>query len=84
MNSPDNPFLAEMCRELARAEAMHPRFNSHHEAYAVLLEELDEFWDECRKQSHARDLRDSRRELIQIATVAWKAARSLGIEEFGF
>ena len=35
-------------KELARARAKFPAYNSAHEGYAVILEELDELWDEVK------------------------------------
>lgn len=73
-------FLTDMIVELDRA-ADHGNFESLHEAYAVILEELDELWDQVRMKRHERDMQNVREELVQIATMAWKAARSLGIED---
>ena len=55
--------------EIASARRKHLAFHSQHEAYAVILEELDEFW-ECVKAD-----RDGTRELIQVAAMAIAAAR---------
>ena len=38
-------ILAEVSAELERAERAFPPFNSPHEGYAVIAEELDELWD---------------------------------------
>lgn len=39
-------------KELNRAKNMHPKdFNSYHEAYAVLKEEVDELWDEVKMRN---------------------------------
>lgn len=54
--------------ELRRAMGKHPEFNSAHEGYAVILEELDELWTEVMKReksSHAL-----REEAIQVAAMA--------------
>ena len=40
----------EIQAEIERARAKFPAFHSQHEAYAVILEELDEFWDEVKKK----------------------------------
>jgi hypothetical protein len=40
--------LDEVLDELLRARAIHPPFRSLHEAYAVILEELDEVWAEIK------------------------------------
>ena len=43
-------------REAARADKKWPRYASHHEAYAVLLEEVLEAQEELIKLRHALDL----------------------------
>ena len=47
----------------------------------MILEELDEYWEEVRKKRQNRDPDAIRKELIQIAAMAWRAARNLGIED---
>jgi len=51
----EHPFLSLVAAELAQAEAEHKPIHSLHEGYAVLLEELDEVWTECKKQTRDRD-----------------------------
>ena len=41
-------ILAEVRREIVRAMEKFAPFNSPHEGYAVILEELDELWDEVK------------------------------------
>lgn len=64
-------ILNEVHVEVHKAQKKHKPMNSPHEAYAVILEELDEYWDEVKadrgKQKSARD------ELIQIAAMAVRA-----------
>lgn len=72
-------IITDVEQEVHRAMQGHPPYNSAHEAYAVLLEEVDEFWDEVRKRRHARDLAAMRKELIQVAAVAIKAIHDLNI-----
>ena len=74
-----NEFTADMKHELRTAQAKFKPLNSHHEAYAVIKEELDEFWDECRKKAEERDPKAVRKELIQIATMAMRASFDLGL-----
>ena len=47
-----------------------PLFNSQHEGYAVLKEEVDELWDEI-KNKHANEM-DTKAECIQVAAMAIK------------
>jgi hypothetical protein len=68
----------EFSAELDLARVKHPKgMNSVHEAYAVILEELDEFWEECRKQTGQRCKTSMRKELIQIAAMCARAIEDL-------
>jgi len=60
----------EVQEELARAQELHEPFNSAHEGYAVILEELDELWEEVKKKREARLTTKMRREAVQVATMA--------------
>jgi hypothetical protein len=73
----ESPFAEAQRRELARARNGHAPQHSAHESYAVILEELDEFWDECRKKTSARSAAAMLTELIQIAAMAQRAAEDL-------
>lgn len=63
--------------ELFKAIAKHKGMNSPHEAYAVILEEVDEFWDEVRKQKPEKA--DMLKELLQISAMAQRAIIDLGL-----
>lgn len=52
--------------ECLRAMAKFQPFNSSHEGYAVILEELDELWDEVK--GNRPDL--ARKEAVQVAAMA--------------
>lgn len=54
--------------ELTRAREKHRAMISQHEGYAVLLEEVDELWDEVKKKHF--DKTAARTEAIQIAAMA--------------
>jgi hypothetical protein len=75
----DLQFLEDVAAELRLARAKHAPMNSHHEAYAVILEELDEYWDEVRKQRSKRDPHAMYLELVQIAAMAARAATDLAV-----
>lgn len=67
--------------ELEAARRDHKPYNSAHEAYAVILEELEEFWEEVRMKRNKRDKAHMLRELVQIATTAERAAYDLELLE---
>jgi len=63
--------------ELDRANGKFPKFNSYHEGFAVLKEEVDELWDEVKKRQCDRiELRD---EAIQVAAMAIKFIESFDL-----
>lgn len=63
---------AEAINEADRALQKHSPYNSTHEAYAVLLEETDELWDEIKKRDP--DQLCIYREALQVASVALRIA----------
>lgn len=44
--------LDEVAGELCKAKETHAPMNGHHEGYAVILEELDELWEVCKRNTH--------------------------------
>jgi hypothetical protein len=72
---------ADAKAELIRATGLHGSFQSAHEGYAVLLEEVDELWDlvkknpskmtELERREHVRKVRE---EAIQIAAMGMRFA----------
>lgn len=69
--------LQQIGAEVQRAQAKHAPLNSAHEAYAVILEELDEFKTEVWKQTKCRDRGAMRAELIQLAAMAVRTIHDL-------
>ena len=62
-------ILSEIKAEHSRATSKYKRqVASHHEAYAVILEELDELWDEIKKKEEHYDLEKQRKEAVPIVT----------------
>lgn len=56
--------------EVIRAKKMFPNnFVNQHEAYAVILEEVDELWDEIKKNQKNYDLDAQRKEATQAAAM---------------
>jgi NTP pyrophosphatase (non-canonical NTP hydrolase) len=54
--------------EASRAAGKHAAFNSFHEGYAVILEELDEVWEEVKKK--VVDKEELKKEIIQVGAMA--------------
>jgi hypothetical protein len=67
--------LQEIKEEGLRAMNLYPNFRSLHEAYAVILEELEEFWAEVKKKKP--DPVKLRTELIQLAAMPARAIAEL-------
>lgn len=72
----------DVLKEVANTMKWRP-YNSMHEAYAVLAEEVDEFWDEVRKKARNRNTKDAYKELIQIAAIATAYAAQIKEEDDG-
>jgi hypothetical protein len=70
-------IVAEVIEEVVRAQFHGTYFNSLHEAFAVILEEVDELWEIVRQKSTERNRATLHLELLQIAAMAVKALQSL-------
>lgn len=64
-------IVEEVVKEIDRSRAKHKPYNSHHEAYAVLQEEVEEYWDSVKRN------RPDPTELVQVAAVAMRALNDL-------
>lgn len=73
--------LEAVAHELCRAEKAHPPMRCRHEAYAVILEEVEEYWTLVRSKHPAKHAQ--REELIQIAAMCVRAIRNLGLDGSG-
>ena len=69
-------FVERVQEELAFAREKYPPFNSFHEAYAVILEEVREFEAEVFRKPEDRDAKRIVEELAQIAAMCQRAAES--------
>ena len=65
--------------ELARARSKHADLHSLHEGCSVLLEEVDELWEEVKKRREMRSKKVLRIELVQIAAMAQRMAEDCGV-----
>jgi hypothetical protein len=69
--------------EAARAERSWPPFNSAHEGYAVILEELDELWAHVKANQKQRDVVAMRKEAVQVAAMALRFIANVCDEQRG-
>jgi len=63
-------ILTDVAREYDFATSKFGKFNSAHEGYAVILEELDELKAEVFAKKESRDIGRMRKEALQTATMA--------------
>ncbi len=62
--------LQEVAQEVENAKQVYKTdFVNQHEAYAVILEEIDELWDEIKKNQKKYDLLAQRTEAKQAAAM---------------
>lgn len=73
------PFTKRVLFELAVARTNHEPMRSSHEAFSVILEELEEFWDQVKLKVELRSPDKMLGELIQIAAMAQRAAEDLDL-----
>lgn len=59
--------LEDVTREYWTADAKFGFFNSPHEGYAVLLEEVDELWHEIKGAQDPRRIRDEAKQVAAMA-----------------
>jgi hypothetical protein len=65
----------EVQAEVTRSRKLHGDFHGAHEGYAVLLEEVNELWDEVKLRK--RGFLTMRTECVQIAAMAIKFAEDV-------
>ena len=64
-------LLNELKQEFGRAISKFPKFNNAHEGYAVLLEEVDELWDNIKLNQKTPNRLDMIRfEAIHVGAMA--------------
>lgn len=78
---PRAPFWVLVQDEALQVRRRRAPFISLHEGYAVLLEEVDELWDQVRSKEELRVNARTLEELVQIAQVAQRIAEDLGLVE---
>ena len=63
-------MLDKIKKEYENARTKYPPFNSTHEGYAVILEEVDELWQLVKANKGLSASEEMERECIQIAAMA--------------
>jgi hypothetical protein len=76
-------YSREIFEEMAHASTLFPAFNSGHEGYAVLLEEVDELWEAVKlnKKRHPERYDLMRKECIQVGAMALRFLHDMEIRE---
>jgi NTP pyrophosphatase (non-canonical NTP hydrolase) len=65
----EKQFIELINKEYQRANKLFPPFKSTHEGYAVLLEEVDELWDNIKQNKGMENMKE---EIVQIGAMAMK------------
>lgn len=74
-----DPMLKLICAEYEKATQQWPPFNSLHEGFAVLKEEVDELWDVVRTHQNKRSNDKMIKECKQIAAMALRIMKEVDI-----
>lgn len=72
-------FAQLVVREIASSRAAHGPVGSHHEGFAILLEELEEYWAHVRLRPDRRVPAEALEELVQIGAMAQRIAEDLDL-----
>jgi hypothetical protein len=67
----DDATLAVLT-ELKKAMDGYPKMASEHEGWAVILEELDELWDEIKKSPKNLNKKAMKAEAVQVCAMAMR------------
>ena len=70
-------IMADVDKEFCDATEEYLPFNSAHEGWAVLKEEVDELWEEVRAKQGERDPEALYHEAIQVAAMAIRFAHDI-------
>lgn len=81
-NQAVDDFLVDVSLEVERAMGKHAPMHSLHEAYAVILEEMDEFKAHVWMKQSKRDPQEVYTELVHIAAMCARCVADCGGDEF--
>ena len=65
--------------ELSRAKEKFNSFNSFHEGYAIIKEELEEYWEEVKAWPKAHNHKKMKKELIQTAAMCIRTIQDMSL-----
>lgn len=66
-----NEIITDITKEVDRATLMYPTFNSAHEGWAILKEEVDELWEAVKMKDSDEDrVGAMKEEAIQVGAMA--------------
>lgn len=71
--------VGQVCDELRRAQSDFPAFNSAHEGYAIIEEEVDELWDAVKRN----EPENAHGEAVQVAAMALRFLLDLPVDAEG-
>jgi hypothetical protein len=74
-------FAELVAAELARARDRYQKFNSLHEAFATLLEEVDKIWEEIKRRPELRVKTRLLQEAVQVGAMIQRLAEDTGLVE---
>ena len=73
-------FPELVAAEVENARRLHPlNYQSLHHGYGVLMEEVEEWWDEMKLKSEKRSKKRLLAEIVQVAAVAQRIAEDRGL-----
>ncbi|HUT83942.1 MAG TPA: hypothetical protein VMX95_04765 [Thermodesulfobacteriota bacterium] len=64
--------ILKIIKEYQRATELNGPFHSSHEGYAVILEEVEELWQEIKKKAADRRFKALEQEAVQIGAMAFR------------
>jgi hypothetical protein len=70
-------MMTAILTEYESASSKYPPFNSTHEGYAVIKEEIDELWDMVKTNKGLLGNSEMKKEAIQIAAMAMRFIKDL-------
>lgn len=67
-----HPFLGDIANEVAAAKRTLVGIGSAHEGYARMMDELDKFWEQVKRDGADRDVERMKRKLVLVAAMAMR------------